>query len=274
MQIRSRRITTFFLIILGVVVILLGVSGTYKSVREYLTQPTPEDTEEIVDEQGFEPMIAPGDQNQETPLATLEPLQIQTIEPNTTPAVTVDPAVQARIATEYQAYVNSFNQVMTLQPTLEKTYPPAIPDRIVIPAIRLDAPIVQADEQTVRIGGDNFGRWVAPNQFAAGWHPNSAFLGQVGNTVINGHHNAFGEVFRYLVDLNTGDFIFVYTGERIFRYVVANKMILQERGVTVEQKLDNARWILPSADERLTLVTCWPYDSNTHRLIIVAAPLK
>jgi sortase (surface protein transpeptidase) len=27
-------------------------------------------------------------------------------------------------------------------------------------------------------------------------------------------------------------------------------------------------------DERLTLVTCWPADSNTHRLIIVARAVE
>lgn len=40
----------------------------------------------------------------------------------------------------------------------------------------------------------------------------------------------------------------------------------------VDVRMDNARWILPSTDERLTLVTCWPAKSNTHRLIIVASP--
>jgi len=34
----------------------------------------------------------------------------------------------------------------------------------------------------------------------------------------------------------------------------------------------NARWIAPTTDERLTLVTCWPYTGNSHRLIIVAKP--
>ena len=36
----------------------------------------------------------------------------------------------------------------------------------------------------------------------------------------------------------------------------------------------NAQWIAPTDDERLTLVTCWPYISNTHRLIIVAKPVS
>ena len=38
--------------------------------------------------------------------------------------------------------------------------------------------------------------------------------------------------------------------------------------------MENAAWIMPSEDERLTLVTCWPYTSNTHRLIIVARPVE
>ena len=39
------------------------------------------------------------------------------------------------------------------------------------------------------------------------------------------------------------------------------------------QRLQNARWIAATADERLTLVTCWPNTTNSHRLIIVAEPV-
>jgi sortase A len=49
-------------------------------------------------------------------------------------------------------------------------------------------------------------------------------------------------------------------------------MILKELGEPIEVRYQNARWILPSLDERLTLVTCWPKTGNTHRLIIVAFP--
>jgi sortase A len=41
----------------------------------------------------------------------------------------------------------------------------------------------------------------------------------------------------------------------------------------MEVRIANAKWIQPTSDERLTLVTCWPYTNNTHRLIIVARPL-
>jgi hypothetical protein len=49
-------------------------------------------------------------------------------------------------------------------------------------------------------------------------------------------------------------------------------MILPEKGESLERRLENARWLLRSTDERLTLVTCWPATSNTHRLILIALP--
>jgi len=149
-----------------------------------------------------------------------------------------------------------------------------VPDRIVIPAIQLDAPAIPATLRTIAYLGKNYPQWKAPNFFAAGWAPTSASLGVIGNTVLFGHHNEDGEVFAHLVDLQVGDLILVYSGEKKFTYTVALKMILPERNEPVDIRLQNARWILPSADERLTLLTCWPYTSNTHRLIIVAIPIS
>jgi sortase A len=50
-------------------------------------------------------------------------------------------------------------------------------------------------------------------------------------------------------------------------------MILPERFESSEVRLQNARWIQHSEDERLTLISCWPYESNTHRVIVVAFPI-
>lgn len=149
-----------------------------------------------------------------------------------------------------------------------------IPDRIVIPAIQLDAPAVPATLRTVAYLGKIYPQWKVPNFFAAGWSPASASLGVIGNTVLFGHHNSHSEVFGHLVDLQVDDLIVLYSGERKFNYVVVLKMILPERNEPVDIRLQNARWILPSQDERLTLLTCWPYTSNTHRLIIVAIPIS
>ncbi len=150
---------------------------------------------------------------------------------------------------------------------------PAIPDRIVITAINLDAPVVPADYNFTKVDGETFGQWQAPSMYAAGWHPDSALLGKRGNTVINGHHNEFGEVFGKLVDVKVGDIVEVYSRGEKFSFVIANYMILPERFQPVSVRLENARWINSTDDVRLTLVTCWPKSSNTHRLILVARPI-
>ncbi len=109
--------------------------------------------------------------------------------------------------------------------------------------------------------------------YAAGFHKGSAYPGNVGNTVLSGHHNIKGEVFRYVVDLEPGDEVDLYVADVIYRYVVESKLIIPEKGLPLERRRENAKWIGPTDDERLTLVTCWPYTSNTHRVIVVAKPL-
>jgi sortase A len=152
--------------------------------------------------------------------------------------------------------------------------PAWIPDRIVIPAIKLNAPIRQATLKEIEFQGKTFNQWVAPSTFAAGQITTSAALGADGNTVLIGHHNVYGEVFGHLVDLHVGDQITVYSGDQKFLYEITQKLILRELGEPLEVRLKNAQWIDPTQDERLTLVTCWPQDSNTHRLIIVAMRLS
>jgi sortase A len=144
--------------------------------------------------------------------------------------------------------------------------------RIIIPAIALDAPVTKAKYRKILLQGDVFDQWVAPDQFAAGWIATSAFFGENGNTVLVGHHNEYGEVFGRLIDLNVGDTIVLFSAASSRAYKVTNKMILQELDVPVAQRIQNARWIGRSNDERLTLVTCWPKETNSHRLIIVASP--
>ncbi len=124
------------------------------------------------------------------------------------------------------------------------------------------------------IGGETFAQWEAPNVYAAGWQEQSALLGEPGNTVLNGHHNVYGSVFGRLHELEQYDQIILYSGEREFLYLVSQVMKVEERDATLAQRQENARWIMHSSDERLTLVTCWPPTSNTYRLIVVAVPVK
>lgn len=148
-----------------------------------------------------------------------------------------------------------------------------VPTRILIPAIELDAPISPIGLEPFKQDGENYYRWQVPERFEAGWHNSSQPLGRAGNTVLSGHHNVHGEVFRDLVDLQPGDSVILYDDDGQFTYQVTELVIILEKGQPLEVRLENAQWIEPSDDERLTLVTCWPYDSNSHRLVVVAKPV-
>jgi LPXTG-site transpeptidase (sortase) family protein len=148
---------------------------------------------------------------------------------------------------------------------------PQIPTRVVIPSIQLDAPVLPA-VPGLREYGDQLVRvWDVPAGFQAGWHSDSAPLGVRGNVVFNGHHNVYGQVFGQLIDVNVGDEIIIYGEGRIFRYQVTETLLVPERDQPLEVRLANSQYIQPTGDYRLTLVTCWPYETNTHRLIVIAA---
>jgi len=123
------------------------------------------------------------------------------------------------------------------------------------------------------VNGKKVANWIVAD-YAAGWHKNSAYPGAVGNTVLSGHHNIKGEVFRHVVDLKLGDTIYLYAGNQRYAYTVRRTMILKEKGEPASKRQENARWIAKSNDIRLTLVTCWPYTNNTHRVIVVALPAQ
>ena len=149
---------------------------------------------------------------------------------------------------------------------------PALPTRIVIPAINVDAPVVPVSWDTIEADGQAQAAWEVPAMYAAGWHETSAPLGVPGNTVLNGHNTTNGEVFRDLYTLEAGDTITSYSGDTPYAYAVTAVLILPEAGQPLEVRVENARYILPSDDERLTLVTCHPYGSLRYRLIVIAHP--
>lgn len=164
----------------------------------------------------------------------------------------------------------------TLTPSPTPTPDPAslIPGRLLIPVIGLDAPVVVVGWDTKEVNGQLVSNWIVPDAFAAGWHTTSALPGNPGNTVLNGHHNIHGEVFRNLEDLQAGDEIVIHTGRTVHYYSVTERHVLEEKNQPPEVREKNAQFVLPTEDERLTLVTCWPYTNNTHRLIIVALPVE
>jgi len=142
--------------------------------------------------------------------------------------------------------------------------PVALPTRLVIPAISVDARIVPISQRLVKEDGASLAVPRVPTRYAAGWHDGSAALGVPGNTVLSGHNAGYGEVFRDLYLLKAGNTPYLHT--------VSEVILLREEGRTVEARRRNARYVEQTSDERLTLVTCHPYGSLRYRLIVVAHP--
>jgi sortase A len=164
----------------------------------------------------------------------------------------------------------------TPRPTATPIPPTATPEqikpptRIIIPSIRLDAPVKAVG--LVQEPGTGFWTYEIPAFKAAGWSDDSAPLGKPGNTVLNGHNNILGKVFLDLVDVKKGDLISMYEGDRLFNYIVTDVLFLLEAGQPNSVRVKNASYIKPTDDVRLTIVSCWPRDNNTHRLIVIAKP--
>jgi LPXTG-site transpeptidase (sortase) family protein len=147
-----------------------------------------------------------------------------------------------------------------------------VPTRIVIPSVKLDAPVEAVG--TIRKAGETVDEWDVPDGRVAGWQDTSARLGQIGNLVLNGHHNINGMVFGRLKDLTPGDTINIYGDHQVVTYEVIERKLLLEAGQSLSVRLQHAQYIEPTGDERLTLVTCWPPRGNAYRLILIAHPVK
>jgi sortase A len=125
---------------------------------------------------------------------------------------------------------------------------PQAPTRIIIKKIKVDAPIVMGS------GWEDLKKGV-------GHHPGTALPGMRGNMVLVAHDDVFGEIFRYLGDLEPGDLVTIYAGERAFNYVVKAKRIVEPTEISV----------MDTAHEPLaTLITCYPYGIDTQRLVVIA----
>lgn len=150
------------------------------------------------------------------------------------------------------------------------TYSNHAPERLSLPTIGVDTLVEEVRRQVSRTwSGQPYQHWEVAN-YAAGWHNDSGLPGKQGNIVLSGHNNVSGAVFRHLDQLQKGDEVTLWAGQQIFTYIVDEVMILPERDVSFEERQKNAQWIRDFGDRRLTLVSCWPEDDNTHRVVVVA----
>jgi sortase A len=118
-----------------------------------------------------------------------------------------------------------------------------------IPAIDVDATIVQGD------GWEQLKKGVAQ-------HTGSANPGQSGNMVLSAHNDIFGEIFRHLDKLQSGDEIIVYTATRSFSYIISSVQIVSPTDVEV---------MAPTLDPSVTLISCYPYMVDNKRIVVQAS---
>lgn len=163
-----------------------------------------------------------------------------------------------------------------LDPYRQQPFPPPAstsPTRIVIPALNVDSAVIDVHWRVTEIDGQAVSEWEVAD-YAVGFHYATAWPGDKGNTVLTGHNNIKGQVFRNLIDLKVGGEVFIFAEDKVYRYVVTQRVLVKEKDVPLEERLKNAVWIGPTDDTRLTLVSCWPYSSNTYRIIVVAKPMR
>jgi sortase A len=143
---------------------------------------------------------------------------------------------------------------------------------ISVPAVGIDAEIQEISPVEVVVGQQTVFEWPVVD-WAAGHHSTSANPGEGGNIVIAGHDDVRGEVFRGLHDIKVGDQVVVSTDTKDYTYVVQEIHMRLFNTASLDEQLTIGGFIGPMPEERLTLVTCWPYKVDSHRLIVVAKPL-
>ena len=138
--------------------------------------------------------------------------------------------------------------VQTLENVPVPTSSPQQGIRIQIPAINVDAPVVQGD------GWEQLKKGVAQ-------HLGTPNPGETGNVVFSAHNDIFGEIFRHLDKLQPGDVIILYTSARQFTYVITGTQFVEPTRVDVMAATPNAS---------VTLISCYPYLIDNQRIVVSA----
>lgn len=144
-------------------------------------------------------------------------------------------------------------------------------EAIHIAAIGVEAPVTAVgwtlsleDEQTLV--------WDSP-EAQVGWALGSALPDErSGNIILYGHNNIHSSVFKRLYELQAGDQVMLRTAQREWKFEIDQVKILP----VLEKEADAAayaEYLKPSRAPRLTLISCWPPDNNTHRVIVIAYPI-
>ncbi len=150
--------------------------------------------------------------------------------------------------TEYEAEITSEDQLIQLTTEAEAfDMAENVMGVIIIDKIDLKAPLVEGtDNKSIR--------------YALGHFKDTAMPGQTGNFAVAGHRSyTFGEYFNRLDELAAGDTVQVMYNGGVYSYIVDENYVVEPEQLEVLDSTDNAT---------ITLVTCTPKWTATHRLIV------
>jgi sortase A len=217
-------------------------------------------------------------------LEAAEPAEVATTSPEPSPLAS---PTSAPSSTPTRTAVPAPTSTLT-PPTIV----PSLPVRIQLPDLQIDALVTELGWEVQEVNGALSSVWrmedIADGK--AGHLVNTALPGEADNVVIAGHHNIEGNVFksislawsddaaeieqegiRWRSDVLSGRSVILHDAEgRQHTYTIESTYKLADRDVSEAQRLENAGFMAPTTEATLTLITCWPYNTNTHRIIVVA----
>ena len=162
------------------------------------------------------------------------------------------------------SWINPEPTIIAEQNTEPETTGNIPPARILIPRLGVDAPLTEADIVAQQWDVSRLRNEVAHLE-------GTAFPGEPGNAVLAGHitiPNAGFGPFKELGTLDVGDLVFIEREGVTLTYEVTERMEVQPTDVHVAY---------PTADTRLTLITCSNWDGEqeryTGRIVVVARPV-
>lgn len=181
----------------------------------------------------------------QVPVVTPTPLITPVVLPSGHTQNTTPVRIYSRI-TNVHGFEGSTERYLPLR--ADPTPEPEFAIRIVIPSISVDAPVVLGVESEQLKKG-------------VGQVPGSANPGQKGNLVLSAHNDIYGELFRYLDRLKSGDRFTVYTNLRAYTYTVTGWELVKPTRVEV---------LNPTPNATATLISCYPYLVDSMRIIVKA----
>lgn len=152
-----------------------------------------------------------------------------------------------------------------------------IPSSLQIPELGIEIPVTIVRTRLVQEDGSWRSEWETA-AYSAGYHSGSGFLGQSGNLIISGHNNVEGAVFARISELGNrkNDFpvgilvLLKADSGRVYVYTFGSLAVVDLRDISTQQFSVIQRFLEDTSDPKLTLITCWPEDGNTHRVIVQA----